>query len=72
MTFQRTNLTHSMPLAACAGLRARGFDMALRGLYFVQTRSQTRGGVNPKSGMAWAFISGGNAPNDSENLKGSA
>ena len=65
MTFQRTSLTQHMPLAACAAVRAHGFDRALRGLWI----SQTRGGVNPKSSMAF----GKNyPPGASENLKGSA
>ena len=68
MTMQRISFTHSKPLAACAGVRARGFAMALRGLYFGPA-SVSR---NPNVGMRTTFIGGGNAANDSEILTGSA
>lgn len=71
MTMQRISFTQSKPrkpLAACAGVRARGVAMALRGLYF----GPVSVGRNHNSGMRSAFIGGGNAANDSEILKGSA
>ena len=68
MTLQRISFTHSKPLAACAGVRARGFAMALRGMYFGPVRVD----LNRNSGMRSAFVGGGNAANDSEILTGSA
>ena len=68
MTMQRISFTHSKPLAACAGVRARGFAMALRGLYF----GPVSVGRNPNLGMRTTFIGGGNTANDSDNLTGSA